>query len=75
MADATVDAGLDKASASPDLTVRQTNYQPLVDYFNTQAPFVLVTHPNEGIVAAPEVGGIVQSAFGVLLTDGLTVSN
>jgi peptide/nickel transport system substrate-binding protein len=71
MSDPTVDAGLDKASASPDPAVRKTNYQPLVDYFNTQAPFVMTTHPHEGIVAQPKVQGIVQSAFGTMLTDGL----
>jgi peptide/nickel transport system substrate-binding protein len=75
MADPAVDAGLDTAAASPDLAVRKTNYQPLVDYFNTQIPFILVTHPSEGVIASPKVGGIVQSAFGVLLTDGLTKSD
>jgi peptide/nickel transport system substrate-binding protein len=74
MADPAVDAGLDKASASPDLAARKAGYQPLVDYFNTQVPFILVTHPNEGVIASPKVGGIVQSAFGALLTDGLTKS-
>jgi peptide/nickel transport system substrate-binding protein len=75
MADPAVDAGLDAAAASPDPAVRRTNYQPLVDYFNTQVPFILVTHPNEGVIASPKVGGISQSAFGVLMTDGLTKSD
>jgi peptide/nickel transport system substrate-binding protein len=72
MADAAVDAGLDKAAASPDPAVRKAGYQPLIDYFNTQVPFLLVTHPDEGVIASPKIGGIVQTAFGALLTDGLT---
>jgi len=74
MADTAVDAGLDKASASSDLAARKTGYQPLVDFFNTQVPFILVTHPKEGVIASPKIGGIVQTAFGALLTDQLTKS-